>query len=289
MRAHQQEETSSDRVVRTHPREEPTNKIPSRSGRCNSNVNGLRNNGQDTNRVVAGILPLLLSNPRRPNKASGKDLKLHYRSTLMAGLVLSLGVMTLLMRADLRVNEDERVFELSQQEVVQMEEIEQTKQEMKAPPPPRPPVPIEVPDDVEFEDVLLDLDATLDLDAQVFDLPPPPAAPAEEYFEEELEIFVVVEQMPQIIGGSQKVYEYLSYPEIARQAGIEGMAVIQIVVSPDGLPLDPVIAKTAGEVLDEAAVKAVMQLTFTPGRQRGKAVAVRLAIPIRFRIRDAQR
>ncbi len=234
------------------------------------------------------MMSILLANPRRPKKGPGKDIKSAYRLTLMTGLVLSLGVMITLMRADITRETDERGFELAQQEVVQFEEIEQTRQELKAPPPPRPPIPVEVPNDVVFDDVELDLDVTLDLNAEAFDIPPPPPAPAMEEPEEEIEIFVVVEQMPQIIGGNQKVYEYLAYPEIARQAGIEGMVVVQIVVDPEGIPRDPVTARSAGDVLDEAAVQAVMKLRFIPGRQRGKAVSVRLAIPIRFRIRDAQ-
>jgi len=234
------------------------------------------------------MLSVLLDNPRRPRKADGKDVKEAYRMTLMAGLILSLGVMTVLMRADFRISEEAIDYELAQQEIVQMEEIKQTTQEMKAPPPPRPPVPVEVPNDVIFEDIELDLDVTLDLDAEILDIPPPPPTPVVEEEEEEPEIFVVVEQMPAIIGGTERIYELLDYPEIARQAGMEGMVVVQVVIRPDGTPSDPVIARSAGDVLDLAAREAVMQLTFTPGKQRGKAVSVRLAIPIRFRLKDAK-
>jgi len=234
------------------------------------------------------MMSILLANPRRPKKSAGKDVKSAYRVTLMTGLVLALGAVITLVRSDLAPDGGRQRFELAQQEVVHFEEIEQTKQELKAPPPPRPPIPVEVPNDVVFDDVELELDATLDLNAEALDVPGPPPAPAAEETEEEIEIFVVVEKMPEIIGGNQKVYEYLAYPEIARQAGIEGMVVVQIVVDPEGIPRDPVTARSAGEVLDEAAVEAVMKLRFVPGRQRGKAVSVRLAIPIRFRIREAQ-
>lgn len=229
-------------------------------------------------------------NPRRPWKVAGKDIKKPYRSTLMVGFVVSLGLVTALVRTDLRGAGAGVDLQLQVQEVVQMEEIEQTKQELKAPPPPRPPVPVEVPNDIVFDDMELDLDVTLDLDADILDIPPPPPAPArEDDGEEEPEIFVVVEQMPTIIGGSARLYELLDYPEIARQAGIEGMVVVQVVIRPDGTPADPIIARSGGDVLDEAAVRAVMKLTFEPGRQRGKAVAVRLAIPIRFRLKEARK
>lgn len=229
-------------------------------------------------------------NPRRPWKVAGKDVKKPYRSTLMIGFVVSLGLVTALVRTDLRGAGAGVDLQLQVQEIVQMEEIEQTKQEMKAPPPPRPPVPVEVPNDIVFDDIELDLDVTLDLDADILDIPPPPPAPArEDEGEDEPEIFVVVEQMPTIIGGSARLYELLDYPEIARQAGIEGMVVVQVVIRPDGTPADPIIARSGGDVLNEAAVRAVMKLTFEPGRQRGKAVAVRLAIPIRFRLKEAKK
>jgi protein TonB len=235
------------------------------------------------------LLDVLIDNPRRPKKAEGKDHKAGYRMTLMIGLVLSLGSMTGLMRADLQRTDDGLDIQLQQQETVQMEEIEQTTQEMKAPPPPRPPIPVEVPNDVVFDDVELDLDVTLDLDAEILDIPPPPPTPVDEAVEEEEpEIFVVVEQMPTIVGGNARIYELLDYPEIARQAGMEGMVVVQVVIQPDGTPADPIIARSAGDVLDEAATKAVMKLTFVPGKQRGKAVSVRLAIPIRFRLKEVQ-
>lgn len=235
------------------------------------------------------IRELLLENPRHPHKNEGLEHKSAYRTKVMAGLVLSLTFMIVLVRMDFSASNEGLDFVLVDQETVQMEEIVQTTQELKAPPPPRPPVPVEVPDDFIFEEEELDLDATLDLDAPLSDVPPPPPMPAspEPDAEDETEIFVVVEQMPTIIGGPQKVYEYLEYPEIARQAGLEGLVVIQLVVTPEGLPSMPEVARSSGQVLDEAAVRAVMQLTFQPGMQRGRAVRVRMAIPIRFRLRDA--
>lgn len=205
----------------------------------------------------------------------------------MFGLVLSLVVLTALMRADFTMSGEQQEFAMGKQEVVHIEEIKQTEQTQKPPPPPRPPVPVEVANDVIFEEIELDLDATLDLDAEVSDVPPPPPAPVtdDDY---EAEIFIVVEQMPEIIGGTRMVYQYLKYPQIAIQAGIEGLVVIQIVVDAHGIPNSPEVVRSAGQVLDEAATSAVMQLRFVPGKQRGKSVKVRLAVPIRFRLRDAK-
>lgn len=225
---------------------------------------------------------------RKPKKNAKMDLRRDYKTTLMFGLALSLSISIWLFRSDIRASGESTDLALGQQELVQMEEIQQTQQIEKPPPPPRPPVPVEVPDDTILDDDVLDLDATLDMDEAIFyiPLPPPPATQDEEL--PEPEIFVVVEEMPQIIGGPQKVYEYLRYPPIARQAGMEGLVVIQIVVNEEGIPQSPEAIRSAGEVLDNAAIKAVMQLRFIPGRQRGRPVKVRLAIPIRFRFRDVR-
>lgn len=222
-----------------------------------------------------------------PQKAPGADLRGSYRLTLELALVLALGVVIALVRAPLRGGETTLAIPLQAQEVVQMEEIQQTKQLERPPAPPRPPVPVEVPDDVILEDDDLDLDATLDLDEAVASLPPPPPPAAEETTAEpeEEEIFVVVEEMPEIIGGMQRLYSLLEYPEIARQAGLEGQVVVRVVVGTDGRPSQPEVVRSAGEVLDQAAVAAVMQLRFKPGRQRGRPVRVRMALPIRFKLR----
>jgi len=222
----------------------------------------------------------------RPHKNSGLNLKEQYRLSIMIGLVFSLSVTVSLFRLNWQSGGSTVDLLLTQQETVQMEEIKQTEQVKKPPPPPRPPVPVAVPDDTVLEDDLLDLDATLDLDEAIAELPPPPPPSVYDASADEAEIFVVVEQMPEIIGGPRKVYEYLRYPEIARQAGMEGLVVIQVVVVETGDPTSPVVARSAGEVLDQAAVDAVMRLKFVPGRQRGRAVKVKLAIPIRFRLRD---
>lgn len=230
-------------------------------------------------------------NPRKPHKKPGKDLKPQYRITTMFGLVVSLSLMIGLVRSDIHSGQDGLDVQLSEQEVVQMEEILQTEQIERPPAPPRPRVPVAVPDELVLEDESLEFDASLDLDAEITDLPPPPPQPVFEEEEEagaEEEIFVIVEEMPQIVGGNNRIYELLEYPEIARQAGVEGLVIVQVVIEPDGTPSNPEVARSAGAVLDKAAVEAVMKLRFVPGKQRGKSVRVKMALPIRFKLREAQ-
>ena len=176
-------------------------------------------------------------------------------------------------------------IEQAEQEVVQMEEILQTKQIQKPPPPPRPPVPVEVPDDEILEDDDLDLDASLDLDAPI-NVPPPPPPPDEEEEIDEPEIFEIVEQSPELIGGIGGLQAKARYPEIARKANIEGMVTIQFVVDENGNVSDPTILRGIGGGCDQEAIRVITEhAKFIPGRQRGRAVKVRMSLPIRFKLR----
>jgi TonB family protein len=78
-----------------------------------------------------------------------------------------------------------------------------------------------------------------------------------------------------------------TYPEMARAAGIEGQAVVEALVDVDGTVADARILKPSGNSsLDQAAVDAAMRATFSPARQRDKAVRVWVSIPFRFTLND---
>ncbi|MFW5973012.1 MAG: energy transducer TonB, partial [Bacteroidota bacterium] len=135
-----------------------------------------------------------------------------------------------------------------------------------------------------LEDDFLDLDASLDLDAPT-QAPPPPPPPADEPEEEEPEIFVIVEDMPELIGGLASIQQRIRYPELARKAGVEGRVFVQFVVDEQGNVVDPVVTRGLGAGLDEEAIRAVSQATFSPGKQRGQPVRVKMSLPITFKLR----
>lgn len=232
-----------------------------------------------------------------PVKARKANLHAQYRTTIQISLLAALTVAIGLFHLPLRPGGS---FEapLMEQEVVQMEEISQTRQEY-VPPPAAPPPPMVVSDDVTIDDVPLSLDASLDIDKPLPSLPPPPAPPAEKpaatsapKVEEEIEVFVVVEQMPEMLPspeeGMRQLQELLRYPEIALKAGVEGRVYVEFIIDERGLVRDPRVLRGIGAGCDEEAVRAVTTLKFKPGRQRGKPVRVKFAIPVTFRLRDAQ-
>ena len=82
-------------------------------------------------------------------------------------------------------------------------------------------------------------------------------------------VFKAVEIYPEMIR-----QEKPEYPRLARQAGLEGVVVIEALVLRDGSVKDAVVGKSSGTAaLDEAAVKAAYKNRFKPAIQNGRPVA----------------
>ena len=102
---------------------------------------------------------------------------------------------------------------------------------------------------------------------------------------DEEEVFMIVERMPELIGGLGSIQSKIKYPEVAKKAGIEGRVFIQFIVDKNGYVSDPVVVRGIGGGCDEEAVRAVSQAKFKPGTQRGKAVKVKMSLPITFKLK----
>lgn len=78
-----------------------------------------------------------------------------------------------------------------------------------------------------------------------------------------------------------------NYTEAAREAGVEGTIVLDLVVGEDGATRDIRVVQGLGHGLDEAAITALRICRFTPGERGGKPVPVRVkAFKIRFFLQD---
>lgn len=212
----------------------------------------------------------------------------NYLLLFEVGAVVALGLLVLVARLPLQFDQSFVIPVDVQQQVVTMEEVTQTQHLVKPPPPPRPPVPVEVPNDALLEDDILEIDSEIDFEvAAAVPPPPPPPAPVADVEEAEPEIFVVVEQMPELIGGLQSIQGKITYPEIAQKANIQGMVIVQFIVDEQGNVVNPQVVKSVPGGCDEEALRVIRLAKFKPGKQRGKAVRVRYSIPIRFRLRDS--
>jgi len=227
--------------------------------------------------------PLEAARSLRPWKRPASDIRSQYGLTLMVGFVLSLSLILGLTLVNLEMDHTLDV-KLSTQDVVALEEVQQTEQEVQPPPPPRPAPPMEVADNAVVEDQAIDFDASLDLNERL-DTSAPPAPPPPEPKEDEppqREIFVVVEDQPTLIGGLAGLQSRIEYPRTAQKAGIDGRVFVQFVVDENGDVINPTVIRGRHPLLDEEALRVIKTAKFEPGRQRGKAVKVQMAMPVTF-------
>ena len=98
-------------------------------------------------------------------------------------------------------------------------------------------------------------------------------------------IYLTAEKMPAIKGGMASIGKKVQYPRIAREMGIQGVVYVGFIVDPEGKVIEPKILKSVAKPLDEEALRVITkEVKFTPGYYQGKAVPVRMVLPIRFRI-----
>jgi periplasmic protein TonB len=74
------------------------------------------------------------------------------------------------------------------------------------------------------------------------------------------------------------------FSDEARRNKYQGICMIAVVVDAQGIPRNPVVARTLGEGLDEKALEAVRRYKFKPGMREGHAVPTRITIEVNFRL-----
>ena len=205
---------------------------------------------------------------------------------LNIGLVISL--LVVITAFEWRFYDDGALADLGQvsDDFEEMLDIPPTEQPPPPPPPPKiQPEIIEVPDEEEIEEIEVNLDVEITeekaIEAIVF----------EEPVEEEVadEVFTIVEQQPEFPGGMGAFYQYvhkkLKYPSQARRMGIEGRVFVQFVVDKKGNITEVQAVRGIGAGCNEEAVRVIKSSPkWKAGKQRGKAVKVRMILLITFKL-----
>jgi len=154
------------------------------------------------------------------------------------------------------------------------------------PPPPKDqPVIKETDNDVEID---TNLEHVIDIEIADEPLIEDIAIPLPK-IEEADAIFEAVETSPTPTGGMESWNSYLrnnlKYPIQAKRMGIEGTVYVSFVVNTDGSVQDVKILRGIGGGCDEEAIRVVRNApNWNPGKQRGKAVRVKMSLPIRFKL-----
>lgn len=96
--------------------------------------------------------------------------------------------------------------------------------------------------------------------------------------------YVIIERMPEPIGGWGRVRRSVKYPEEAKNAKVEGKVVVQFIVDENGDVVDPVVLEGIGSGCDEAAIAAIQNVSFKPSTMQGKPVKVQLEHTVTFKL-----
>lgn len=100
---------------------------------------------------------------------------------------------------------------------------------------------------------------------------------------------VIVERMPELVGGQKFLRKLIQYPDSAYANGIEGEVMVTIVVNEEGRVEDAVIKRGIGGGCDEEALRVVRQARFNPGMSQGNPTKIRMDIPVTFELRKVRR
>ncbi len=75
------------------------------------------------------------------------------------------------------------------------------------------------------------------------------------------------------------------YPNLAREAGIEGTVMIRALVNAEGaVERVEILWSDATEGMEQSALEAALTCRFVPGKQRGRPVRAWMSIPFEFRL-----
>jgi TonB family protein len=74
------------------------------------------------------------------------------------------------------------------------------------------------------------------------------------------------------------------YPDAAKEAGIQGVVIMECTIRPDGTVGQAKVVRSAAPLLDDAAVKAVRQWAYTPTLLNGVPVPVIMTVTVNFRL-----
>lgn len=75
-----------------------------------------------------------------------------------------------------------------------------------------------------------------------------------------------------------------SYPPSLRNAGVEGIVTVSMVVGADGLTRAPEVVHTSHEAFREPAIAVAARMRFQPAKKDGRAVAVQVTLPVVFQL-----
>jgi TonB family protein len=90
--------------------------------------------------------------------------------------------------------------------------------------------------------------------------------------------------MPSIAGGMEALGRNIVYPDEARQKGIEGKVMLELVIGTNGSVQSVKTLSSPNALLTAAAEQAVRKTAFVPATKNGKNVEATVVLPVMFRL-----
>jgi TonB family protein len=87
---------------------------------------------------------------------------------------------------------------------------------------------------------------------------------------------------PEVTSPTQIHAEPAAYSNETERSAVKGISVWSMVIRADGTPADTHLIQPLGAIFDSAAIEAINQSEFEPGKLRGVPVAVRIAVAVPF-------
>lgn len=101
--------------------------------------------------------------------------------------------------------------------------------------------------------------------------------------EPEINAFIFAEEEPQPVN-MDDIKKLIGYPQIARDAGIEGSVVVRVLVDKKGNYAKHRVINQVHPILEKAVTDHVNKLRFTPAIQGGKPIQFWVNIPFNFKL-----
>ena len=204
------------------------------------------------------------------------DLRKNYTLLCEFGLIIALLIFIAAFRFHLPSSgSDDPLVDIKEEPPIVLSPI--TKHEKPPAAPPLARIPAEIPNDDPIEAPAIEFPDFSDTGSEL-------SLPDEEPKEEEEEILEQVQFMPKMKGGVKALYNDITYPDVAKRIGIEGIVEVQFIVNEKGEVEDPVIIRGIGAGCDEEVLEAIKLQSYTPGIQNGTLVKVRMKQIVHFRL-----
>lgn len=125
------------------------------------------------------------------------------------------------------------------------------------------------------------------IDQEGYEDQPPVALPVAEPSGDE--VFTFAQEMPAFPGGEMAMRQFLNdrlqYPAMEKESGVQGRVYLRFVVEKDGSLSGTTVARGVSPGMNNEALRLIKAMPkWTPGRQNGQAVRVRMTVPIVFKL-----